>query len=55
MKRTLATAGHMAHAAAPRLRAACDAGSAYSWHVTPSINPVTVSYTHLTLPTKRIV
>jgi hypothetical protein len=40
MKRTLATAGHMAHAAAPRLRAACDAGSAYSWHVIPSIHPV---------------
>ena len=39
MKRTLATAGHMAHAAAPRLHAACGDGAAYSWHVNPSIHP----------------
>jgi hypothetical protein len=40
MKRTLATAGHMALAAAPRLHAACGADAAYSWHVNPSIHSV---------------
>jgi hypothetical protein len=40
MKRTLATAGHMALAAAPRLDADCGQAAAYSWHVTSSIRPV---------------
>ena len=40
MKRTLATAGHMALAAAPRLHAVCGADAAYSWPVNPSIHPV---------------
>ena len=40
MKRTLATAGHMALAAAPRLDAGCGVAAAYSWPVDPSIHQV---------------
>ena len=39
MKRTLATAGLEAIAAAPRLHAGC-AMAAYPWHVDASIRPV---------------
>ena len=39
MKRTLATAGLQANAAAPRLHAGC-AMAAYPWHVDESIRPV---------------
>ena len=39
MKRTLATAGLQAHAAAPRLHADCGV-AAYPWQVDTAIHPV---------------